>query len=140
MKIRKFTTYLTEAIDLVQLEEEIGESFPELKNDLLDLINNTLEQSDIKNVKKEDLNNFFTDYITAGKNSDMIDELIEDNDIFNFYLKHQSDFDELLNDTGYMEQTPQENNVFSLYDVIIDGTKQGIWNLIEIMQSDLFSK
>ena len=33
MKIKKFTTYLTEALDLVQLEEEIGESLPELKKD-----------------------------------------------------------------------------------------------------------
>ena len=139
MKIKNFTTYLTEDIDLTELEEEVGESFPELKMDLLDLINLTLEEtSDIKNVKKEDLNDFFTNYITAGKDSEMIDQLVEDNDIFNFYLKHQSDFDELLNDTGYMEKTPQENNVFSLYDVVIDGTKQGIWNLIEIIQSDLF--
>ena len=141
MKIRNFTTYLTEALDLTELDEEIGDSFPELKKDLLELISDTLEQvDDIKSVKKEDLNQFFTDYMTAGKNSDMIDELIEDNDIFNFYLKHQSDFDELLNDTGYMEQTPQENNVFSLYDVTIDGTKYGIWSLIEIMQNDLFSE
>ena len=140
MKIKNFTTYLTEDIDLTELEEEVGESFTELKMDLLDLINQTLEEtSDIKNVTKEDLNDFFTDYITAGKDAEMIDDLVEDNDIFNFYLKHQSDFDELLNDTGYMEQTPQQNNVFSLYDVTIDGTKQGIWNLIEIMQSDLFS-
>lgn len=139
MKIKNFTTYLTEDIDLTELEEKVGDSFPELKMDLLDLINQTLEEtSDIKNVKTEDLNDFFTDYITAGKDSEMIDQLVEDNDIFNFYLKHQSDFDELLNDTGYMEKTPQENNVFSLYDVIIDGTKQGIFNLIEIMQSDLF--
>jgi len=138
MKIRDFSTYLNEALDMTEIEEQIGESFPELKKDLLDLIDMTLEASDIKNVKKEDLNDFMTDYITAGKDADMIDELIEDNDIFNFYLKHQSDFDELLNDTGYMEKSPQENNVFSLYDVTIDGTKQGILSLMEIMQSDLF--
>ena len=139
MKIRNFSNYLNEELEITELEEEVGESFPELKMDLLDLINLTLEEtSDIKNVKKEDLNDFFTNYITAGKDSEMIDQLVEDNDIFNFYLKHQSDFDELLNDTGYMEKTPQENNVFSLYDVVIDGTKQGIWNLIEMMQSDLF--
>jgi len=138
MKIRDFSTYLNEALDLTEIESEIGESFPELKKDLLDLIDLTLQASDIKNVKKEDLNDFMTNYITAGKDAEMIDELIEDNDIFNFYLKHQSDFDELLNDTGYMEKSPQENNVFSLYDVTIDGTKQGIWNLMEIMQNDIF--
>ena len=138
MKIKNFSTYLNEALDLTEFEEQVGESFPELKMDLLDLINNTLETASSEEVKKEDLNDFFTNYITAGKDADMIDELIEDNDIFNFYLKHQSDFDELLNDTGYMAQTPQENNVFSLYDVTIDGTKQGIWNLMEILQSDLF--
>lgn len=140
MEIKKFTSYLTEALDMSEIEENIGESFPELKKDLLDLINGTLEDSDIKNVNKDNLNDFMTDYIAAGKDADMIDELIEDNDIFNFYLKHQSDFDELLNDTGYMEKSPQENNVFSLYDVIIDGTKQGILNLMEIMQSDIFSE
>jgi len=138
MKIKNFSTYLNEALDLTEFEEQVGESFPELKMDLLDLINNTLEAASSEEVKKEDLNDFFTDYITAGKDADMIDELIEDNNIFNFYLKHQSDFDELLNDTGYMAQSPQENNVFSLYDVTIDGTKQGIWNLMEILQSDLF--
>jgi len=139
MKIKNYSHYLNEELEITELEEEVGESFPELKMDLLDLINLTLEEtSDIKNPKKEDLNDFFTDYMTAGKDSEMIDQLVEDNDIFNFYLKHQSDFDELLNDIGYMEKSPQENNVFSLYDVIIDGTKQGIWNLIEIMQSDLF--
>lgn len=140
MEIKKFTSYLTEALDMQEIEENIGDSFTELKQDLLDLINGTLEESDIKDVKKEDLNDFMTDYIATGKDAGMIDELIEDNDIFNFYLKHQSDFDELLNDTGYMEQSPQENNVFSLYDVVIDGTKQGIWNLIEIMQNDIFSE
>jgi hypothetical protein len=138
MEIKKFTSYLNEALDLTELEENIGESFLDLKKDLLELIDQTLEDSDIKNVKKEDLNDFMTNYIADGKDANMIDELIEDNDIFNFYLKHQSDFDELLNDTGYMEKSPQENNVFSLYDVIIDGTKQGIWNLIEIMQNDIF--
>jgi hypothetical protein len=138
MKIKNFSTYLNEALDLSEFEEQIGESYPELKMDLLELINNTLDETSNEEVKKEDLNDFFTNYIEAGKNADMIDQLIEDNDVFNFYLKHQSDFDELLNDTGYMSQTPQENNVFSLYDVTIDGTKQGIWNLIEILKSDLF--
>jgi len=138
MQIRNFSTYLNEALDMTEMEEQVGDSFPELKMDLLVLINDTLETAASEEVKKEDLNTFFTDYITTGKDADMIDELIEDNDIFNFYLKHQSDFDELLNDTGYMNQTPQQNNVFSLYDVTIDGTKQGIWNLMEIMQNDLF--
>lgn len=138
MKIRTFSTYLNEALDINELTEQFGDSFPELKKDLLSLINNTLEQTSSKSVKQEDLNDFMTKYLTTGKDVDMIDELIEDNDIFNFYLKHQSDFDELLNDTGYMEKTPHENNVFSLYDITIDGTKQGILNMIEILQYDLF--
>jgi len=138
MEIKKYSTYLTEALDLDKINEKIGESFFELKIDLLELINDTLEESeDIKHVNEKDLDEFLTNYIAAGKDVDMIDELIEDNDIFNFYLKHQSDFDELLNDTGYMEKSPEENSVFSLYDIIIDGTKQGIINLMEILQSDL---
>lgn len=139
MEIKKYSSYLTEALDLDEINEKIGESFTELKIDLIDLINDTLEESDdIKHVSEKDLNEFLTNYIAAGKDVDMIDELIEDNDIFNFYLKHQSDFDELLNDNGYMGKTPEQNGVFSLYDIIIDGTKQGIVSLMEILQTDLF--
>jgi len=138
MNIRKFSTYLVEALNMKEINEEINDTYKELKEDLLDLINKTLEESDKKDITKEDLNDFMNKYVIAGKDVDMIDELIEDNDIFNFYLKHQSDFDELLNDTGYMSKSPKDNNVFSLYDVIIDGTKQGIIEIIEILQSELF--
>lgn len=137
MKITNYTQYINEALNIKKIKSDLSDTYSDLKNELIDLINNTLEESD-KEVKKTDLNNFFNEYITSGKNNDMIDSLIEDNDIFNFYLKYQSDFDSILNETGYMEKTPKQNNVYSLYDVIIDGTKQGIWDLIEIMQSELF--
>ena len=138
MKIRNYTTYLKGSLNLEEIYDMVGDSFTDLKKDLLDLINNTIEESSDKSIKREDLKDFMSKYIQEGKDVNMIDDLIEDNDIFNFYLKHQSDFDELLNDTGYMEKTPQENNIFSLYDITIDGTKQGIWNLVEILYSDIF--
>lgn len=139
MVVKNYTTYLTESLNLDDLYLKLSDSHTELKKDLIEIINITLEESsDIKNIKSKDLNVFFSDFIADGKNSDLIDSLIEDNDIFNFYLKHQSSFDELLNDIGYMEKSPHNNGIFSLYDIIIDGTKQGIYNVIEIMQSELF--
>jgi hypothetical protein len=70
----------------------------------------------------------------------MINKLVEDNDIFNFYLKFQSEIDELLNDTKYMDESPSNNNVFSLYDVVIDGTKQSILDILESIKDKLFKK
>ena len=54
-----------------------------------------------------------------------------------FYLKHQSDIDDLLNKTGYLKKSPTDNNVFSLYDIIMDGTKQSIVEVMELLKKEV---
>lgn len=137
MEIKKYTSYLNEEVDLTELTDKLSEKYLELKKDLSELINITLEESDLKTVTEDDVKKFMEEYLESSDGVEMIDELIEDNDIFNFYLKHQSDFDELLNDVGYMGKSPEENGVFSLYDVVINGTKVGIKELVKILKDEL---
>ena len=139
MKIRKYDSFITETINLDEYYEKLDEKFVDLKKDILQYINDTLEENnEIKHVNDSHLEEFIKEYVTSGKDSDMIDNLIEDNDIFNFYLKHQSDIDELLNDSGYMTDSPNQNNVYSLYDVVIDGTKESIFSVIKEFEDSLF--
>jgi len=140
MEIKKFTNYIVEKIDLTEIEGKIGDKYTELKTGLIELIEESLKGSSDDNVNMIDIENFIGDYISSGKDASMIDGVIEDNDIFNFYLKYQSDIDELLNNSKYMDNSPKHNNVYSLYDVVIDGTKEAILETLKMMQKDLFKK
>lgn len=115
MKIKKLTEFtLNEKLDLTKINNNFSDEYIDLKTDLIDIINNILEENSDVSVKNDDLLRFINDYIDDGRNSTKINSLIDDNDIFNFYLKHQSDIDELLNNTEYLDQTPKNNNVYSL--------------------------
>ena len=132
MKLKKYTDFLvTEALDIEELKSSLKDDYIEIKKDLIDLIDASLKESKNDTYNMIDVNNFINDYISGGKESKMIDDLVEDNSIFNFYLKNQSDIDYLLNQSLYMQKPPIENDVYSLYDFVIDGTKQAILTILK---------
>lgn len=138
MEVKKYNEfYIAENLDLDKLNAKLTEDYKDLKADLIDIINDTMEETSDESIKNEDLLSFIDEYISKGKDANLLDGLIEDNDIFNFYLKHQSDIDELLNSSKYMDKTPKENNVFSLYDVIMDGTKESIIEVFKLLKNEL---
>ncbi len=138
MKIEKYTSFINEKLDYEDIKQRVGDKYAELKNGLITMIEESLKNTNEDNVNMIDIENFISDYISSGKDASMIDEFIEDNDIFNFYLKYQADVDELLNDSKYMDKSPKSNNVYSLYDVVIDGTKQAVLESLKMMNKDLF--
>jgi len=140
MQIKKYSSFLFEKLDFDDIKERLDDSYIDLKSELIEMIDDTLKSTKNSEITMIDLEDFISDYISSGKDANMINNLIEDNEIFNFYLKFQSDIDELLNEIKYMEETPKEHNVFSLYDVIIDGTKQSILESLETIQNELFKK
>lgn len=140
MQIRKYSSFLLEKLDIEDIKERLDDSYIDLKSELIEMIEETLKNIKNAEITMTDLEDFISDYISAGKDANMIDKLVEDNDIFNFYLKFQSEIDELLNETKYMDESPSDNNVFSLYDVVIDGTKQSILESLESIKDKLFKK
>ncbi|MFA5586135.1 MAG: hypothetical protein WDA02_06265 [Saccharofermentanales bacterium] len=140
MQIRKYSSFLVEKLDFDDIKERLDDSYIDLKSELIEMIEETLKNIKNAEITMTDLEDFINDYISAGKDANMIDKLVEDNDIFNFYLKFQSEIDELLNETKYMDESPSDNNVFSLYDVVIDGTKQSILDILESIKDKLFKK
>jgi len=140
MQIKKYSSFLFEKLDFNDIKERLDDSYIDLKSEIIEMIEDTLKSTKNAEIIMTDLEDFISDYISSGKDANMINNLIEDNEIFNFYLKFQSDIDELLNDIKYMDETPKEHNVFSLYDVIIDGTKQSILYSLETIQNELFKK
>ena len=139
MKIKKYENFLLENIDYEDINEKLKDKeLIDLKINLIESIEDNIKVSENENVNLRDIENFIDDYLSSGKDANMIAELTDDNDIFNFYLKFQSEIDEFLNDDGYMGKSPKENNVFGLYDIIIDGTKYAILSLLENIKEELF--
>ena len=61
-----------------------------------------------------------------------IEGLINDSDIYDFYLKHRNSVDEILNDIKFYDEIPSEMNVFGLYDYIIIGTMKSVQELVKL--------
>jgi hypothetical protein len=114
-------TYLY-SFNINQIDEAI--EFQVLKNDLMELVK---KSSQTQNV---DTNDFITDWVnensTPPKKTEKtvtLEGLIQDEDIFDFYLKHKEDIDKFLVKDGFFTKN---QGVRGLYEYVIDGTKQAI--------------
>lgn len=136
MIVKKYTDYLSEAIEIEGVESKLGNDYIELKKDLIENIEKTLNRYERKPVLN-DLIEFLEDYKKGGKDSTLIDDLIEDRDIFDFYMKNQSDIDEILTKNNFFDNPPQKYNVYGLYSVVIEGTKESILMIIDILLNEL---
>ena len=138
MVVKRFSDFsLNEKLDLVDLGSKMSDEYTTLKTDILKVMNDILEETSSENVKTDDLNQFISEYISKGKEGISMLELVSDNSIFNFYLKNKADIDELLTKSGYFKESPSDNNVTDLYDVMIDGTKQAIIDILVIIQKEI---
>jgi len=131
--MKKFTKiqHLNEKLADI-FKDKIREEYKGLKNGVLDLIEKNIEKEhDIINIQ-----NFISEYLQNPDNN-MI-EFTDSHDVFSFYLKHQNDIDELLNSKNYYDKKPKDENVFSLYDYMINGTKKSVEYIMEIFKDELF--
>ena len=92
------------------------------------MISNTIERSG------GDINTFIDSFI---KNPDdfKIEGLINDSDIYDFYLKYRNQIDEVLNSIKFFQITPEEMNVFGIYDFIIVGTLKSIEEFVKMIKN-----
>lgn len=134
MKIERYGHFLTEKKDTDDLKSKLSSDYKSMKVEIINMIESTIGTD--KNAI--DIEDFINDYISSGKESSSLNQFIEDNDIFNFYISYQGDIDKFLNSNGYLKESPKSHNVFSLYDVVIDGTKQCVLEMIELIQTELF--
>ena len=107
---KKFTRYILEKIEE---KEDFG---VKLKN----MINDTLTTSDLKT-----LEDFISSY-KVDPEKYQINGLINDSDIWDMYSSYKTEIDEILNKDGFYAKSPEDLNVYSLYDYVIEGTKDAV--------------
>jgi hypothetical protein len=137
MKIKKYTQFLKEEVEIdtdlpentIENEEELDKensNYDEVTEELKKMIESTICKSG------GEYNQFISSFIKDSDNV-KIEGLINESDIYDFYLKFRNQVDEILNDTKFYQQTPDENGCLGLYDYVILGTNKAILEFAKLL-------
>ena len=115
------------------IKKNLSDEFKSLKEAVLELI-----QDSVVDTKLITIQNFLSDYLSVQNEVGKLKGFTENIEIYDFYLKFQIDIDEVLNSVDFFKESPENNNVFSLYDYTIEGCKEAVKIIIEKLQIEIF--
>ena len=129
MKLFKYSEFTKEDLKS-DLSPKLDDKYKGVKEDLIELIEKSLKTSDQKT-----FDDFIEAYIKNPEDT-KIEGLINDADIYEFYLKYRNDIDEILSEVKFYDEKPSEMNVFGIYDYIIKGTNKAVQEIVAKVQSE----
>ena len=108
---------------LIKEENEFYKKFDNISDDVKDKIEKTIKNSG------GEYSSFLEAFI---KESDVkIEKLINDSDVYDFYLKYIDDIDVILNDIKFFNESPSSKNTFGLYNYLVLGTNEAIREIVK---------
>jgi hypothetical protein len=116
--MRKFTQFILEADD--------PSKYIEVTDKVKKMIESTIEKSG------GDFNSFIESFIKNPEDVKIVG-LINDSDVYDFYLKYRNQVDEVLSSVKFYQTTPEEMNVFGLYDFVISGTLKAVEEFVKMI-------
>lgn len=120
--MRKFTDYIKEEVETTRSLN----SHTDMIQDIRDMIMAMSEDDE------EKAKSIISQYKEL-PDSTIIVGFVNDADIYDFYIKWRDDIDEILSGIEYFSTAPSENNIFSLYLYIIDGTKKAFREIMKVL-------
>lgn len=125
MKLKYFNQFVFEQAE----ESEVKDPsiYTDLQDDLKEMIEKSLNTSDEKTLED------FIDAYLRDSEKTQIEGLINDSDIYEFYLKYRNNIDEILSQINFYGEKPSDMDSFSLYDYIIVGTKKAIKEVLNML-------
>ena len=136
--LKNFKNYLIKEADeteidtdeIVDTEKENIDTYKDIIDQLEEMVKKTIERSG------GEYKTFIKSFVKDSE-SFKIEGLINDSDIYEFYLKYRNQIDELLNQLKFYDTPPSEENVFGLYDYITKGTSKAVEELVKMMSEKL---
>lgn len=130
----KYKYYLKESLD-DKFKNKISEKYKSLKRGILSILEESVENTEeLINVQ-----NFISEYVEDPSTKVLVG-LVDDSEIFDFYLKYQNNIDEICNDKKFFDKIPSENNIISLHGFVIEGTKFAVLECLKILQAEIFTE
>jgi len=99
----------------------------EVKDVVKEMIEKTVEN------KGGEFKSFIDKYIESTEDV-KIEGLINDSDIFDFYLKYRQYIDPILNNINFFNKNPKDLNKLGLYDFSVAGTKVAIDEIVRSLK------
>lgn len=116
-KIRKYNDFLFEAVD---------DKYSEVVEAIKDMIKSTIDKSG------GEFKQFIESFLQNPEDVKILG-LINDADVYEFYLKYRNQIDELLNEINYFSEVPSDNNIYGLYDFTIQGTLKSVIEFVKLI-------
>jgi hypothetical protein len=113
-------------------KEQSGESSEtDIPNEVKDVVKEMIEKT-VEN-KGGEFKSFIDKYIESTEDV-KIEGLINDSDIFDFYLKYRQYIDPILNNINFFNKNPRDLNKLGLYDFSVEGTKVAIDEIVRSLK------
>lgn len=121
--IKRYSQFINEA-DQIDSDNSNPDKYSEVRDEIKSMIEKTIEKSggEFKS---------FTESFLKSPEDVKIEGLINDSDVYDFYLKWRNDIDEILNDVKFYDESPSDLSVFGLYDYLIKGTERSLEEFIK---------
>ncbi len=115
--------------DSISDESELDSSI-EFKQSVSEMIEKSVNSTD-STVIDEFIDSYLKDPETTN-----IEGLINDSDVWDYYVKWTSEIDEVLNKIKWFDEIPSENNTYGVYDFVIKSTKQAVKETISDIKNE----
>ena len=122
--VKRYLQFINEANEEVQKVD--SSKYTEMKDEIKSMIEKTIENSGGEFAS-------FIDKFVKEPEDVKIEGLINDSDLYDFYLKFRNDIDEILNDIKFFGNAPSEVNAIGLYDYLIKGTQKAIEESVKLL-------
>jgi len=125
--VKRYLQFINEANEEVQKVD--SSKYTEIKDEIKSMIEKTIENSGGEFTS-------FIDKFVKEPEDVKIEGLINDSDLYDFYLKFRNDIDEILNDIKFFGNAPSEVNAIGLYDYLIKGTQKAIEESVKLLTEE----
>ena len=122
--VKRYLQFIKEANEEVQKVD--SSKYTEVKDEIKSMIEKTID-------KNGGEFGSFVDKFIQEPDDVKIEGLINDSDLYDFYLKFRNDIDEILNDIKFFGNAPSEVNAIGLYDYLIKGTQKAIEETVKLL-------
>ncbi len=124
--VKKYLQFIKEANEETKVDSS---KYTEIKSEIKSMIEKTIENSGGEF-------DSFVDKFAKEPDEVKIEGLINDSDLYDFYLKFRNDIDEILNDLKFFGNAPSDINAIGLYDYLIKGTQKAIEEAVKLLAEE----
>jgi len=121
--VKRYLQFIKEANEVQKVDSS---KYTEVKDELKSMIEKTIDKNGGEFAS-------FVDKFIQEPDDVKIEGLINDSDLYDFYLKFRNDIDEILNDVKFFGNAPSEVNAIGLYDYLIKGTQKAIEETVKLL-------